>query len=107
MGGPLVAPADVEAPDTLSAIRSQAPLPSGRLPMRTHRVLSGDDPFLSLERGLRLAETWGGTVADVIPDGGHLATRDGHGPWAHVAALIERHAGTTPRTAEDHAPSAR
>lgn len=95
-GALLVAPADVEAPDTLDAIRPQAPLPASVLPLRTHLVVSDDDPFLSRERGLALAEAWGATV-EVVPGGGHLATRDGYGPWDHAAALIARHSGTVPK----------
>ncbi|MEU2234434.1 RBBP9/YdeN family alpha/beta hydrolase [Streptomyces vietnamensis] len=92
VGALLVAPADVEAADTLPAISPQAPLPAVALPLKTHLVVSDNDPFLSLERALALAETWGSTV-ETVPGGGHLATRDGYGPWSHAATLIERHTG--------------
>ncbi|MEV7519291.1 alpha/beta fold hydrolase [Streptomyces sp. NPDC091371] len=106
VGGILVAPADVEAADALPAIRPQAPLPAVVLPMRAHLVLSDDDPFLPLERGLALADTWGTTV-EIVPGGGHLATRDGYGPWDHVATLIARHSGTALVPAEGRVPLAR
>ncbi|MET9294337.1 alpha/beta hydrolase [Streptomyces sp. NPDC003077] len=106
VGGLLVAPADVEAPDTLPAIKPQAPLPATALPMASHLVVSDNDPFLSLERGRALAKTWGSTV-DVVPGGGHLATRDGYGPWDHVARLIERYSGTTLETTEGRVRFAR
>ncbi|MGW0749860.1 RBBP9/YdeN family alpha/beta hydrolase [Streptomyces sp. NPDC002587] len=93
VGALMVAPADVEAADTLPAIKGQAPLPAVALPLKTHLVLSDDDPYLPLERGRALAGTWGSTV-EVIPGGGHLATNDGYGEWGHVARLIARLSGT-------------
>jgi predicted alpha/beta hydrolase family esterase len=93
-GALLVAPADVDAADTLPAIMSQRPLPTCELPLPTHLVVSDDDPFLTLERGRELARTWGSTI-EVVTAAGHLATRDGYGQWDHVAPLIERLSGTT------------
>jgi predicted alpha/beta hydrolase family esterase len=93
VGALLVAPADVEADDALPAIKAQAPLPRVRLPMKTHLVISDNDPHLSLERGLALAETWG-TSVEIIPGGGHLATADGFGRWDHIASVISRLSGS-------------
>ncbi|MEU8538849.1 alpha/beta hydrolase [Streptomyces sp. NPDC048717] len=90
----MVAPADVEAPGAPEAIRAQAPLPRAALGSRTHMVVSDNDPFLSLERGLALAESWGNTI-EVVSGGRHLATPDGYGRWDHVATLIARHSATT------------
>lgn len=59
-------------------------------------MVSDDDPYLSRERGAALADAWGATV-EVVPGGGHLATRDGYGPWDHVATLIARHSGAVLR----------
>ncbi|MFD9406063.1 RBBP9/YdeN family alpha/beta hydrolase [Streptomyces sp. NPDC059989] len=103
VGALLVAPADVDAADTLPAISPQAPLPTVGLPLKTHLVLSDNDPYLSLERGLALAETWGSTV-EIVPGGGHLATADGYGPWSHGAALIERHSGHVLEPTQGRAP---
>lgn len=103
VGALLVAPADVEAADTLPAITPQAPLPTVGLPLKTHLVVSDNDPYLALERGLMLAETWGSSV-EIVPGGGHLATADGYGPWSHGAALIERHSGHVLETTQGRAP---
>ncbi|PYC78244.1 alpha/beta hydrolase [Streptomyces tateyamensis] len=94
VGALLVAPADIDAPDALPAIRPQAPLPSCELPVPTHLVVSDDDPFLTLDRGRELALTWGSTL-EVVPGGGHLATRDGYGRWEYAAQLVARLTGTT------------
>ena len=88
----LVAPADVEAPTAPTATRGQAPLPSGRLPMRTHVVVADDDPYLDLARAHRLARSWGSTI-ETMTGGGHLATADGYGPWPRAATLLEQLTG--------------
>ncbi|OKK18360.1 hypothetical protein AMK16_18755 [Streptomyces sp. CB00455] len=105
VGGLLVAPADVDAAGALAAIRSQAPLPTVALPLKTHLVVSDNDPHLSLERGLALAEAWGSSV-EVISGGGHFATLDGFGPWSHVAGLIERLSGNALETTPGRVPLA-
>ncbi|AWZ06334.1 MULTISPECIES: alpha/beta hydrolase [unclassified Streptomyces] len=105
-GALLVAPADVEAADALPAIAPQAPLPKAPLPMRTQLVVSDNDPFLSLARALHLADVWDSAV-EIVPGGGHLATRDGYGPWDHVARLIEQFCGTALETTEGRVPDAR
>ncbi|GAA5014740.1 RBBP9/YdeN family alpha/beta hydrolase [Kitasatospora paranensis] len=105
VGALLVAPADIEAADALPAIKVQAPLPTTELPMRTHLVASDDDPFLPLDRGRELATTWGSTF-EVVPGGGHLATRDGYGRWDHVARLIERLSGNTLESTTGRVPLA-
>ncbi|MER8031640.1 alpha/beta hydrolase [Streptomyces bauhiniae] len=93
-GALLVAPADTEAAGALPAIKPQAPMPAVELPLPTHLVVSDDDPFLSLGRGRELARTWGSSI-EVVPGGGHLATRDGYGRWAHAAELLEELSGIT------------
>ncbi len=92
VGALLVAPADVDAEDALSAIRGQGPLPQVELLVRTHLVVTDNDPHLALDRGLSLAEIWGGTV-EVVPGGGHLASADGFGQWDHIASVIARCSG--------------
>lgn len=90
----LVAPADVDAPGALEAIRAQAPLPRQKLPMKTHLVVTENDPHLALDRGMALAVEWGATL-EVVPGGGHLASADGFGEWDHIASVIEQVSGFT------------
>lgn len=87
LGALLVAPADVDAEDALSAIRPQAPLPSARLKAPTHMIISDNDPHLRWNRALALAETWGSSV-EVVPGGGHIATADGYGSWPHIVDVL-------------------
>jgi serine hydrolase len=93
VGALLVAPADVESDSAPQAIRAQAPLPAVGLGMRTHVVISDNDPLLSLDRGLALAEQWGSSV-EVIAKARHFATADGFGQWDYATTLIERHSAT-------------
>ena len=93
VGALLVAPADVESVTAPEGIRGQAPLPTGPLPLRTHLVMSDDDPFLAPERATWLARSWGRTIESVA-GAGHFATADGYGPWPRAAALVEQLSGT-------------
>ncbi|MEU8773279.1 alpha/beta hydrolase [Streptomyces sp. NPDC048606] len=105
VGALLVAPADVDAPDVMPAIAPQAPLPTSALPLPTHLVVSDDDPFLSLQRGMALGKRWGSEV-EVIPGGVHFATRDGFGPWPYAAELIGRLSGAAPVPTQERVPVA-
>jgi predicted alpha/beta hydrolase family esterase len=92
VGALLVAPADVDAEDALPAIRGQRPLPQVELLVKTHVVVTDNDPYLALDRGLALAATWGATV-EVVSGGGHLASADGFGPWDYITSVIARCSG--------------
>ncbi len=93
-GAVLVAPGDVEAEDALPEITRLAPLPRKQLPLKTHLVITDNDPYLSLERGRSLARTWGSSI-EVLPGGGHLATADGFGEREGIASIIEQVSGRT------------
>lgn len=91
-GAVLVSPADVDAADALPEIRPQAPLPATELPLRTHVVITDNDPHITQARGYTLAKMWGSSI-ELVPGGGHLATADGFGRWEHIAAVIQQLAG--------------
>ncbi|WP_394617340.1 RBBP9/YdeN family alpha/beta hydrolase [Lentzea sp. JNUCC 0626] len=98
VGAVLVAPADVDASRALPAIRPQGPLPQGALALKTHLVVSDNDPHLSLPRALTLARTWGSTV-ETIAGGGHLNSSSGFGQWDHIVTVIENQSGRRLETA--------
>jgi uncharacterized protein len=83
----LVAPPDVERPDTPPALRGFAPLPIAPLPFPALVVASRDDPFLTWERAVALAGAWGARLHDAGRCG-HLNTAAGFGPWPEGERLL-------------------
>lgn len=83
----LVAPADVERPDTPQELRCFAPIPCSPLPFLTVLAASRTDPFLSWERAVSLAGAWGASLHD-CGDAGHLNTAAGFGPWPDGEQLL-------------------
>ncbi|SFD68922.1 hypothetical protein SAMN04487819_102113 [Actinopolyspora alba] len=59
----------------------------------TRMVVGTGDPYLSVQDGHYLAETMR-VALDVIPDGEHLNTDAGYGPWPAVLRWVSH--GTTP-----------
>jgi hypothetical protein len=88
-GALLVAPADVDREDCVSAqIREFAPMPIGRLPFRSVVVASMNDPYMTIDRARILAETWG---AGLVNAGscGHINVASGFGPWPAGERILE------------------
>ena len=79
-GALLVAPCEVEQPETLVALRPFAPMPSDPLPWPSIVVASSDDPYLSLDRAKQLAQWWRARL-EIIEGAGHINTASGHGPF--------------------------
>ena len=86
-GALLVAPADVERPDTPAALRDFAPVPLARLPFPSVVVASQDDPYVSFERAREFAAAWGSGFVDA-GRAGHINTAAGFGPWPGGEALL-------------------
>jgi len=86
-GALLVAPPDVEAPDTLEEIRNFAPVPLFGLPFPCRVVASSDDPYLSMERARAFAAAWGAALSEIGP-GGHINAASGFGEWPRGEALL-------------------
>jgi predicted alpha/beta hydrolase family esterase len=80
-GAFLVAAAD---PDRFGLAES---LPSHSLPVPTALVVSSNDPWLSENKALWLAERWG---SELFPIGaaGHVNTAAGFGPWIEGLVLF-------------------
>ena len=86
-GALLVAPADVERPDTPAALRDFAPVPLACLPFPSVVVASQDDPYVSFERAREFAAAWGSRLVDA-GRAGHINTAAGFGPWPEGEALL-------------------
>ncbi|MDY0744744.1 alpha/beta hydrolase [Paucibacter sp. R3-3] len=86
-GALLVAPPDTEREDTPPQLHNWRPIRRGRLPFPSIAVLSSNDPFCSLERGMQMAADWGSDVVLAGPRG-HLNGKSGLGDWAEGQALI-------------------
>ena len=78
-GALLVAPVDIDNAG-LDAIATFASVPLAPLPFPSIVVASTDDPWATLERARRLADTWGSDFVDAGPLG-HLNSASGVGDW--------------------------
>ena len=87
VGALLVAPPDIERDDLRQAIPGWAPPARQRLPFPTIVVVSGDDPYGSLQATSRLAADWGATLYNVGARG-HVNAESGLGDWPEGHALL-------------------
>jgi uncharacterized protein len=87
-GALLVAPVDVERPDTLTAVKDFAPIPMFGLPFPSHVVASSNDPYASLERSREIADAWD-SLFTVLGPRGHINTAAGYGEWPRGEAFLQ------------------
>jgi uncharacterized protein len=87
-GALLVAPVDVERPDTPEVVKDFAPVPMFGLPFPSHVVASSDDPFTSLQRAREFADAWDSLFTDLGPRG-HINTASGFGEWPRGEAFLQ------------------
>ncbi len=85
-GAFLVAPADA---DSVEIIRDFAPVPLQRLPVPSMVVASENDPYVSMERACRFAESWGASLENVGALG-HINAQTDLGEWPAGRALLEK-----------------
>jgi len=76
----LVAPPDTERADIPPQLFNWRPIPRQRLPFDSLAVVSSDDPFCSIERGLAMARDWGSELRE-IGARGHINGDSGLGDW--------------------------
>jgi len=88
-GALLVAPADVERPETPREIRDFAPVPLERLPFPSVLITSSDDPWLALDRAGEMAEMWGSSFVN-IGSAGHINSESGLGDWPEGKRILRR-----------------
>ena len=86
-GALLAAPADVERPGGLEALRSFGPIPQRSLPFPAILAASANDVFMTHDRAVTLARAWGVRRVD-LGSVGHLNFASGHGPWNQGEGLL-------------------
>ena len=86
-GALLVAPPDVERPDTPPQIATWAPAVRRPLPFPAIAVFSSNDPFCSVARAQAMAASWGAAALDIGPLG-HINGESGLGDWPEGRALL-------------------
>lgn len=88
-GALLVAPADVDRPDTRPELKDFGPSPRMTLPFPSIVVASSDDAWVSLQHARDLASYWGSHFVDAGPIG-HINAASGIGWWDEGQALLDR-----------------
>ncbi|MEO9035917.1 MAG: alpha/beta hydrolase [Gemmatimonadaceae bacterium] len=88
-GAFLVAPADVDRPQSAAPLRAWRPVPLEPLPFPSMVVASQTDEYASFDRSTQIANAWRSTLVD-LGDAGHINASAGYGPWpAGHAMLLE------------------
>ena len=85
----LVGPSDTEAPSYPPGTNGFTPIPLIRLPFPSLVVLSSDDPYVSVKRGMLFAENWGSEMVN-IGNAGHINVASGHGNWNEGIELLRK-----------------
>jgi predicted alpha/beta hydrolase family esterase len=86
-GALLVAPPDLDRPDSPDALREFAPAPCDPLPFPSVVVASDDDPYASVGRVAQLARAWRSQLT-VMRAAGHINRESGFGCWSSGRALL-------------------
>jgi uncharacterized protein len=86
-GALLVAPPDLDQPDTPPQLFNWRPMVRQRLPFPARVIYSEDDPFSSATAAVAIAAEWG-AIARSIGHRGHINGESGLGPWAEGRAVL-------------------
>ena len=84
----LVAPPDLLQAGTPPQLHNWLPIGQRPLPFASTAVLSVDDPFCSLARGLQISQAWGSETV-TLAAAGHLNGDSGLGDWPAGRALLQ------------------
>ena len=87
VGALLVAPPDLEQPDTPPPVARWRPAVRDRLPFAARVVYSEDDPFCGPDAARALAADWGAQAESLGPRG-HLNADSGLGDWPEGVARL-------------------
>lgn len=85
----LVAPSDCEAETYTFDTKGFAPIPLERMPFRSIVVASTNDEYITLDRAIELADTWGSELVNVGAKG-HINVGSGFGEWNEGLELLKR-----------------
>ncbi len=88
-GALLVAPADVERPDALPALRGFSPIPLKPFHFPCIVVASSNDAYIQPERAAFFSRQWGARFIN-IGNCGHVDTAAGFGPWRQGEVLLQQ-----------------
>jgi predicted alpha/beta hydrolase family esterase len=88
-GALLVAPGDVERPETRAQLPSWSPIERRRLPFPSIVVASRNDNRCDFEKAAGLARDWGAELVDV-GNAGHINAESNLGDWPQGHALLQR-----------------
>ena len=83
----LVAPPDLLQSDIPPQLHHWLPTAAQSLPFASTAVLSADDPFCKLARGLQMAQAWG-SEAVTLAAAGHINGASGLGDWPAGRTLL-------------------
>lgn len=86
-GALLVAPPDLDQPDTPPHLFNWRPMRRQRLPFAAHVVYSSNDPFCSVAQARALATDWGAEAA-ALGAMGHVNGESGLGDWPQGRAWL-------------------
>jgi predicted alpha/beta hydrolase family esterase len=86
-GALLVAPPDLDQPDTPPQLFNWRPVRRQRLPFAAHVVYSDNDPFCTAPQALALAADWGAQATTLGP-AGHINGDTGLADWPQGRALL-------------------
>jgi predicted alpha/beta hydrolase family esterase len=86
-GAFLVAPPDVDHPETPPPLKPFAPIPTRALPFRSILVASRDDEYATFDRSRWIARRWGCDLVDVGRQG-HLNVESRLGDWIDGQRLL-------------------
>ncbi|MFZ5549787.1 MAG: RBBP9/YdeN family alpha/beta hydrolase [Pseudomonadota bacterium] len=84
----LVAPPDLDQPDTPPQLFNWRPVRRQRLPFAAHVIYSEDDPFSSSAAAVALARDWGARCTP-LGSRGHINGDSGLGVWAEGRAWLD------------------
>lgn len=87
-GALLVAPSDLEAPAYTFPATGFSPFPLQKLPFKSIVVASENDPWVTMERAIFFANSWGSKLIS-IGDAGHINAASGFGEWEKGVEILE------------------
>lgn len=91
-GALLVAPADVERTNAVTAIQVQRPLPTASLPFPSKLIYSDNDEHCTVLRSEEMGALWGCKL-ELVEGGSHFHTEAGYGEWPAAENWIAELAG--------------
>jgi predicted alpha/beta hydrolase family esterase len=87
-GALLVGPSDTEADSYPLGTTGFKPVPLFNLPFKTIVVASTNDFYVTFDRAIQFADSWGGKLIN-IGDAGHINVSSGFGEWDEGLEILK------------------